>query len=49
MINDMKSLPKPAWTVLPPYLNNTEIIMFSTGEETDDFPQIVSYSLDLPL
>jgi hypothetical protein len=48
VISNMKPLSKPAWTVLPPYLNNDEIILFSTGEETDILPQIVKYNIDLP-
>jgi hypothetical protein len=48
IVTDLKALSTPAWTVYQPYLENNNILMFSTGEETEGYPQIISYTIDLP-
>jgi hypothetical protein len=47
-INSLPSLKFGIWTTLPIFYSNGLINIFSTGEETDDFPNHISYSLNIP-
>ncbi len=47
-ITNLPSLKYGVWTTLPIYYSNGMINIFSTGEDTDSFPDQITYSLKIP-
>ncbi len=47
-ITNLLKLKFGVWTTLPVYYSNGVINIFSTGEESDDYPSHIAYSLTIP-
>jgi hypothetical protein len=47
-ITNLPSLKYGVWTTLPIYYSNGNINIFSTGEESNEYPNQITYSLKIP-
>jgi hypothetical protein len=47
-ITTLPSLKYGVWTTMPIYYSNGHINIFSTGEESDDYPTHLTYSIRVP-
>ena len=49
LVNNLAPLSNPGWSVLPPIYQNGSIRLFSCGEESEGFPDEISYSIKVPI